>query len=309
MILKHAIVRYGYAPFMLLGLNAAAFAVVAGGYSYALLVPLLAVAFGTAFFAEQILPWHEEWNHSHDGDEHASLLHAFTYEGGSLIGLLMIPLISWTSSMKGIWPGDWPLLAQLALALVVADFALMFLHYLSHRLPILWRLHAVHHGVERLHGLNGLVRHPLHQTIDMCLGTAPLVIMGMPLEVAVLLAFAISVQLTLQHSNVAYALGPFAKHLSIGRIHHLHHTSWGTEGDVNFGLFLTVWDRLFGTFHPEPPRPITARDMGIDEVPHFPKSFLEQLVFPFHYKPGHGTPKRYRREVRLAPGERLVAAE
>lgn len=311
MALKQTLARYGYAPFMLLGINAAAFAVVAGGYSYAWLIPLLGIAFATAYLAEHILPWHDEWNHSHDGDEHASIWHGLAYEGASLIGLCMIPIVSslWHSPLREFWPREWPILAQLAMAIVLADFALSFLHYLSHRIPLLWRLHAVHHGLERLHGFNGMVRHPLHQTVDMILGTAPLALFGMPLEVATLLAFAISVQLAVQHSNVAYALGPFEKHLSIGRIHHMHHVNWGTDGDVNFGLFFTFCDRLLGTFRPEPMREIKAHDMGIDEVPNFPKSFMEQIVFPFHYKPGQGMPQRFRREVQLAPGERLVAAE
>jgi sterol desaturase/sphingolipid hydroxylase (fatty acid hydroxylase superfamily) len=130
----------------------------------------------------------------------------------------------------------------------------------------------------------------LHQVVDLVLGTAPLAIAGMPVQVALLLGFAISVQLIIQHSNVAYALGPFRNHLSIGQIHHLHHVNWGKEGDCNFGLFFTIWDRLLGTFHAEPPRPITAKDMGIDEVPQFPKGYFEQVMFPLHYKPGNGQP-------------------
>lgn len=62
----------------------------------------------------------------------------------------------------------------------------------------------------------------------------PLALLGMPVEVAALLGFAISVKLILQHSNVAYALGPFEKHLSIGRLHHLHHlhhVNWSNQGD------------------------------------------------------------------------------
>ena len=94
---------------------------------------------------------------------------------------------------------------------------------------------------------------------------------------------------------------------SFGRIHHLHHVNWGKEGDCNFGLFLTLWDRLFGTFQPEPSRPIQAHDMGIDEVPNFPKSYVSQLVFPFAYKPGEGVQdptaeweKRHKRAIHPA---------
>ena len=50
----------------------------------------------------------------------------------------------------------------------------------------------------------------------------PLALPGMPVDVAALPGFAISVQLIVQHTNVAYALRPFEKHLSIGRLHHLY---------------------------------------------------------------------------------------
>jgi sterol desaturase/sphingolipid hydroxylase (fatty acid hydroxylase superfamily) len=272
---------------MLLGLNAAAYLVVTQGHSYVWLAVLLATAFAVAHFAEHVLPWYAEWNDPHEDDK-TNLLHTIVYEVQNTNGVLLIPLIAWLTPWSPIWPTEWPIAAQLLMAIVFADFVFTVLHFLSHRYPFLWRLHAVHHGVSRLYGFNGLVRHPLHQIIDMVLGTLPLVLAGMPIPVAILLGFAISVQLIVQHSNVAYALGPLRKHLAIGQIHHLHHVNWGTEGDCNFGLFFNIWDRMLGTFHPEPPRPITAGDMGIDEIPQFPKGYLEQFVFPLHYKPGQG---------------------
>lgn len=287
------LVRYGYVPFMLFGLNGAAIWMVSQGYSYAWLALLLIAAFALAHLAENLLPWFEAWNDPHHDDQ-TNLAHTLVYELSNINGVLLIPLIVWLFPVNGIWPTEWPLLAQLLIAIVIADFAFTFVHMISHRYPLLWRLHAVHHGVDRLYGFNGLVRHPLHQTIDMVVGTLPLVILGMPVQVAVLLGFAVSVQLIVQHSNVAAALGPLRNVFSIGQIHHLHHVNWGKEGDCNFGLFFTLWDRVFGTFHPEPPRKIGASDMGIDEVPHFPKGYIEQLIFPFVYRPGEGEPERYK---------------
>jgi len=279
------LVRYGYAPFMILGLNGMGYWIVANGHSYLWLGLILAVGLGAAFLAERIAPCHEEWNHDH-GDGNTNIAHAIVYEISNINAIAMLPLIAWLTPWDGIWPTHWPLLVQLLLALVIADFALMMLHFLSHRIPLLWRLHAVHHGVPRLYGFNGLVRHPLHQSVDLLLGTAPLAIAGMPADVAVLLGLAISIQLVVQHSNVSYELGPFRPHLSIGSVHHLHHVNWGKEGDVNFGLFLTVWDRLIGTLQLEPPRQIKANDMGIDDAPQFPRGYVEQLLFPFRYVPG-----------------------
>lgn len=293
MSVLNGIVRYGYAPFMLLGLNGAAFWVVLKGYHYGWLAALLIVAFAVAHLAERVAPWFDEWNDPHHDDQ-TNVAHAIVYELSNINGVMMIPLIVWLFPVDSIWPTEWPLIAQVAIAILIADFAFMFVHMISHKYPLLWRLHAVHHGVDRLYGFNGLVRHPLHQTLDMVIGTLPLVLLGMPVNVAVLLGFTVSIQLIVQHSNVASVLGPFRNVMSIGHIHHLHHVNWGKEGDCNFGLFLTLWDRIFGTFHPQAPRPITAADMGIDEVPNFPKTYLEQLIFPFVYKPGQGEPDRYK---------------
>lgn len=282
--------RFGYLPFMLIGIVGSAYAAVATGHSYLWLAPLLLLAYATAHAAEHILPCFEEWN-EHGDEGTTTLIHNVVYEASNLSATAIIPLIVWMFPYQGIWPTGWPLLFQFLLAVLLADFAFTMLHFASHRFPTLWRLHAVHHGVGRLVGFNGLVRHPLHQCIDLFVGSAPLVIMGMPIEVAVLLGFAVSVQLILQHSNVAYASGPFGRHLSIGSAHHLHHVNWGQEGDCNFGLFTTWWDRILGTYQAEPSRPITANDMGIDEVPNFPTSYKEQLIFPFVYKPGQGAPQ------------------
>ncbi len=279
--------RYAYAPVMVIGMNAAAFFVVAKGHHYGWLGAVLLAALALAFLAERISPVHDEWNHSH-GDEQANAVHALVYEMSSLNGVMLLPLIAWLTPWAGIWPHDWPLIIQVVLAIVVADLAFTLVHYWSHIYPMLWRLHAVHHGVPRMYGFNGLVRHPLHQTLDMVVGTLPLALAGMPVDVALMLGFAVSIQLIVQHSNVDYELGPFRNVMSIGRIHHLHHVNWGKEGDCNFGLFTTLWDRMLGTFHPEPPRPIKANDLGVDDVPNFPKSYWEQLMFPFVYTPGVG---------------------
>jgi sterol desaturase/sphingolipid hydroxylase (fatty acid hydroxylase superfamily) len=291
-------VRYGYAPFMMLGLPAAAYGVVVSAQStwgYLWLLPLLGLAYATAFAAEQIAPFFEEWNdHEAHGDTKTNVFYTLAYELSAINGVTMIPLICWLFPFQGLWPTQWPMWGQALLAFLAADFAFMMMHYLSHRFSPLWRLHAVHHGVGRLYGFNGVIRHPLHQSIDMIVGTAPLVIMGMPVAVALILGFLISVTLIVQHSNVDTRLGPLDGQLSIGRIHHLHHVNWGTEGDCNFGLLLTVWDKLLGTYSDKPSRPITASDMGVDELPNFPKSFVEQLILPFVYKPGAGEPERFK---------------
>ena len=298
MSLLRNIVRYGYVPFMMLGLTSVAYWIVVRATShwdYFWLAPLLVATYAAAFAAERIAPFYSDWNvNAEHGDTKTNLIHTLVYEGSAMNGVLMIPLIQWLFPFQGIWPTAWPLWGQVLLAFLVADFAFMMMHTLSHRWPTLWRLHAVHHGVGRLYGFNGVIRHPLHQSIDMIVGNMPLVILGMGPQVAIVLGFLITVTLIVQHSNVDARLGPLESHLSVGRIHHLHHVNWGTEGDCNFGLLLTWWDKMIGTYRAKPSRAIEAHDMGVDELPNFPKSYLEQLLLPFVYKPGSGEPERYR---------------
>ena len=250
-------VRYGYIPFMMFGLTGAAYWVVcrAGRCTRQYVGLPLARAVARHRICNSLSP---------PSGSHPSLrsgtitpptairrLTRCTFwptRYPHINGVLLIPVICWLFPFQGLWPTQWPIWSQVLIAFLFADFAFMVMHYLSHRFAPLWRLHSVHHGVGRIYGYNGVIRHPLHQVIDMIVGNMPLVIMGMPVPVAVVLGFLISITLIVQHSNVDTRLGPLAGYLAIGRVHHLHHVNWGTEGDCNFGLLLAVWDRLFGTF-------------------------------------------------------------
>ena len=109
----------------------------------------------------------------------------------------------------------------------------------------------------------------------------PLVLAGLPSDVAVLLAFAISTQLLVQHSNIDYSLGPLKKFLAIGPVHRLHHVNWTGQGDVNFGLFFTAWDILLGTLRLNSEREPSVGDIGIQNHRDFPQNYMTQLALPF----------------------------
>jgi sterol desaturase/sphingolipid hydroxylase (fatty acid hydroxylase superfamily) len=280
MTLARFLARFAYVPIMVLGLNGLAIALVAAGRSYAWIALLFGIAVLLSLLAERVLPYEQAWNRSH-GDVGKDAAHGILYELNNCIALLILPVITLFIPWHSIWPLSWPIGVQLLLAIVAADVSLTLIHYLSHRVGWLWRLHAIHHGVHRLYGFNGLVRHPLHQGLDLAAGTLPLVLAGLPVNVAVLLAFAISVQLLVQHSNVDVTLGPLQQVLAVGAVHRLHHVNWQGEGDVNFGLFFTFWDRLLGTWRLRSERAPAEGDIGIQDRPHFPQTYVRQVVLPF----------------------------
>ena len=272
--------RYLYAPAFFFGFIGLALYLVGVGVSLICLPALLPLAILLAFLAERLRPYRTAWNESH-GDGGRDLLHALLNETLNALGIAAIPLVAVWLPHFGWWPSDWPLALQLLAALLIADLGITLVHYASHRSSLLWRLHAVHHSVARMYGFNGLMKHPLHQALEALGGTLPLLLLGIPVEVAALLAFAIAIQLLLQHSNVDMRIGALRHLFAWAPLHRLHHLKYGTAGDVNFALFFSFWDRLLGTALYLPDYRLAEDDLGIGDRPDYPVGYLAQLAEPF----------------------------
>lgn len=277
-----------YAPLFLGGFLGLGLWMITAHAPFWLVAPLVA-AILLSFLAETWLPYEQAWNRPH-GDRLRDSLHALFNESLNLIGVSALPLASAWLPNLGAWPGHWPLALQLLLAIAVADLGVTLMHLLSHRVDALWRLHAVHHSVQRMYGFNGLMKHPLHQGIEALAGTAPLLALGMPVEVAALLAFAIALQLLLQHSNVDMRIGPLRHLFAWAPVHRFHHMKYGRAGDVNFALFFSFWDRLLGTAFHSPYR-MGGEDLGIGSRPDYPRGYLAQLAEPFRPQPTGNSPE------------------
>ncbi len=270
-----------YVPMMMFGYVGAAIYFVETGSNAGTLAILLLAAISTSFVVELILPYERAWNQNH-GDLKRDIAHFIVNESSTALAIFSIPAVAALISWSGFWPKELPLIAQLIIAVFIADFGITVAHYYSHRWHWLWRFHAVHHSVERMYGLNGLMKHPLHQGVEAIAGTAPLLLMGIPVEVALLLAFTIVIQLMLQHSNVDIKVGPLSRVLALAPVHRFHHQKGAGIGDVNFGLFTTLWDRfLLGTAVYDPERKFSSGDFGIADHPGYPREYLQQLGEPF----------------------------
>ena len=279
--LGKALLRYGFCPLMLLGVNGAGLWLVASGASKWWLLALLGGAIGLSFAAERLLPYEEDWNRSH-GDSSRDALHALVNEAANFGTLLLLPVFTALLAIGGVWPSGWPFVLQVLFAIIVADAGIALAHYASHRIDLLWRFHAVHHSVKRMYGFNGLMKHPVHQAIETVVGTTPLVLMGLPPAVATALVFCVAVQLLLQHSNVDYRVGRLRYLLAVNEVHRFHHQKDAKLGDVNFGLFTTLVDHLLGTFHYEKRGGrFSSEDLGIGAEPNYPAGYLAQLAEPF----------------------------
>jgi sterol desaturase/sphingolipid hydroxylase (fatty acid hydroxylase superfamily) len=246
-------------------------------------------AFAVVIAAERVFPHEPEWNRPR-GDVAADAGHALV---SGLAGMqLARPLLdaggivvaAWLSRTLGadLWPADWPLLAQLGLALLIGELGTYWFHRFQHEHELLWRFHTIHHGAERLYWLNAARFHPLDLVPLFACWYGPLVALGCPEAVLALVAMFDAVFGILQHCNVAVRLGPLNWIFSMAEPHRWHHSRRLEEANSNYGSNLIVWDVVFGTFYlPRDRRPPVA--IGIEGMPGFPRGYLAQLALPFRW--------------------------
>jgi sterol desaturase/sphingolipid hydroxylase (fatty acid hydroxylase superfamily) len=238
---------------------------------------------------EWIFPYHRRWLKSHHDvglDIKYAIIIGLT---GSLcqplIAAIAIPTTAWLSAAFGqeLWPHRWPLLIQVVLALVIAEFPKYWMHRLEHEWDLLWRIHATHHSVPRLYFLNAARFHPIDTAIDTVVGLLPLAILGCSAEVIALFVLVSAVHGYFQHANLQLRLGPLNYFFSMAELHRWHHSKTVEEANHNYGQNVIVWDLVFGTFFlpadREPPV-----EIGLANLPGFPKTLLAQLASPFRWR-------------------------
>lgn len=275
-----AIFRTLYAPLYFLVFLGSATLIISNGVSPAWLIPLFLGSVAVSLLAERVAPFDDRWNSSH-GDSRRDIAHAVVNEGSILMLVLVLPIIASFVPWPSVWPDAWPFWTQVVLAIIILDAGITLTHYASHRNALLWRFHAVHHSVRRMYGFNGLLKHPVHQLIEISVGALPWLLMGIPTDVAVVGTFAVVIQLQLQHSNVDMRIGLLRYIWAVAPVHRHHHLASETEGDVNFGLFLTIWDLLLGTGKFVSSTHIRSGTVGLAGVASYPETYLAQLTEPF----------------------------
>jgi sterol desaturase/sphingolipid hydroxylase (fatty acid hydroxylase superfamily) len=279
------VARYCTFPVFLFGINGLIILLVSGDAPWALAMLVLLLAIGLMFMIERLIPYQPTWNRSHN-DLARDVAHFIVNSTLSHVGVLLLPLLASLALFEGIWPSHWPFWLEVAASAIVLDLGISAAHHASHKWNWLWRFHAVHHSVKRMYSLNGLMKHPIHQGIETLSGSLPLLLLGMPTSVGGALAFCVAIQLLLQHSNADYRTGPLRFFFANAEVHRFHHTNQSAEGDVNFGLFTTLWDHFLGTFlYRRDCAPKRSSELGVGGREVYPARYLQQLIEPFRGAP------------------------
>lgn len=193
--------------------------------------------------------------------------------------LLVHKLFGW-ATVDGIrgWVGALPFWIGLPMIILVADLVQYWTHRAYHEVPLLWRLHAVHHSVKHMDWLAGSRQHILEILITRTLVLAPIFLMGFSKDVIDAYIIVVGFQAVFNHANVSVRLGPLRHVIVTPNFHHWHHSQDREALDKNYAAHFAFIDHLFGTAVKSdrlwPERYGVLGD-------YVPNGFWKQFKFPF----------------------------
>lgn len=181
-----------------------------------------------------------------------------------------------------------PLVLQFIEILIIVDFFSYWIHRFMHKVPSLWRIHAVHHSSQHMDWLAASRVHVGELIANRFIGYIPLLFMGFsPAATYAYLVF-ISFHAIFIHANVRFRFPYFRWVLATPEFHHWHHSSEKEALDKNFAAFLPIYDVIFGTAHL--PAHLPTR-YGTTAETKVPEGFIGQFKYPF----------KKRKKKKLAP--------
>ncbi len=179
---------------------------------------------------------------------------------------------------------DWPVWLELVLAVLILDLAIWAQHLVTHKVPLLWRFHRVHHADRDMDVTTGFRFHPVEILASMLLKIGLVYLLG-PSALAVLVfEILLSGTALFNHANIALP-GPLDRALRFVLVtpdmHRVHHSVHRAEHDSNYGFCLSLWDRLFGTYVAEPEAGHGAMTVGLEWQDETPARLTWALWLPF----------------------------
>ncbi len=150
---------------------------------------------------------------------------------------------------------DWPLWLEVGIAVALLDFAIYLQHVMFHAVPVLWRLHRMHHTDQDYDVTTGARFHPIEIILSMGIKLAVVAFLGAPPVAVILFEILLSATAIFNHGNIKMpkAIDNMVRLIVVTPdMHRVHHSVLVNETNSNFGFNLPWWDRLFGTYQAQP---------------------------------------------------------
>ncbi len=183
-----------------------------------------------------------------------------------------------------------PYWLEVTLAVLLLDLTIYLQHLLMHRVPLLWRLHRVHHADLDIDLTTGSRFHTIEIIVSMLIKWCVISLLGPALLAALIFEVLLNGMAVFNHANVCLPAGIdrwIRKLLVTPDMHRVHHSILLPETNSNYGFNLSTWDRIFGTYIGQPAKGHDGMSIGIprfrdacqvDRIPGM-------LALPFVSKP------------------------
>jgi len=182
-----------------------------------------------------------------------------------------------------------PLIVAVIISVIAMDFIIYLQHIIFHAVPVLWRLHRVHHADMDYDITTGARFHTLEIILSMLIKFATIIVLGTPLVAVVIFEVILNALAMFNHSNVGLpkSLDTILRWFIVTPdMHRIHHSVEDDETNSNFGFNLTWWDRLLGTYREQARDGQLGMTIGIHEFKDIKQTnwITGMLMLPFKGK-------------------------
>jgi sterol desaturase/sphingolipid hydroxylase (fatty acid hydroxylase superfamily) len=179
-----------------------------------------------------------------------------------------------------------PVLISILIAVIVMDFIIYLQHVMVHAVPVLWRLHRVHHADLDYDVTTGARFHPLEILLSMLIKFAVIIVLGAPVVAVIIFEVILNALAMFNHGNIALPvkLDKYLRFIIVTPdMHRIHHSVEDDETNSNFGFNLSWWDKLFGTYRHEARDGQLGMTIGIHHYRDSKEvnSLMGMLMLPF----------------------------
>ena len=182
-----------------------------------------------------------------------------------------------------------PFWIGLTISVVILDLAVYFQHRVFHLVPVLWRLHRVHHTDTEYDTTTGLRFHPIEILISIAIKIAMILLLGAPVLAVLIFEVLLNGMALFNHANLKLpiALDRVLRRLVVTPdMHRVHHSIEPGEFNTNFGFNLSCWDRLFHSYLDQPEKGHESMVIGQSNFRSTREARLDRMLLQPFFQSG-----------------------
>jgi sterol desaturase/sphingolipid hydroxylase (fatty acid hydroxylase superfamily) len=193
-----------------------------------------------------------------------------------------------------------PLWVSIVVAVLALDLLVYLQHVMLHAVPMLWRIHRMHHADLEFDVTTGLRFHPVEILLSMGLKLAVVAALGPPALAVLIFEVLLNATSMFNHGNVhlpSWLDRRLRWFVVTPDMHRVHHSIHPVETNSNFGFNLPWWDRLLGTYRDQPREGHEAMTIGIEQFRTRRDLRLDQMLIQPLRGPASRYPINFRQEM------------